>query len=166
MVDYTGIENTLKRLDAEYNAQMSDPQMPILFSKLAVIELCGWIEESFDDLLFEYINTHIIDHNCQRIIKKIIDDNYGFQYERHVFKIFSAVIGVNNWENIIDKLSPSDFGNFQTILNSYSTGRNRAAHTHTPIGTTRSFDAPSLVLSNFHKIKNAVSVIENEIKIL
>lgn len=166
MVDYIGIENTLKRLDVEYNAQMSDPQMPILFSKLAVIELCGWIEESFDDLLIGYIDTHIIDPNCQRIIKKIINDNYGFHYERHVFKIFSAVIGVNNWENIIDKLSPSDLGNFQTILNSYSQGRNRAAHTHTPIGTTRSFDAPSLVLSNFQKIKNAISVIENEMNIL
>lgn len=164
MVDYNGIENTLKRLDMEYNAQMSDPQMPILFSKLAVLELCGWIEESFDELLLEYINTHIFDTNCKRIIKKIIHDNYGFQYEKHLFKICSAVVGVNNWENIIDQLSLSDFSIFQTILNNYSQGRNRAAHTHTPIGTTKSYDAPSLVLSNFRKIKKSVNVIENEIK--
>lgn len=166
MVNYNGIENTLIRLDVEYNLQMTDPQMPILFSKLAVIELCGWIEESFDDILHEYINRRILDSNCIRIVKEIVKNNYGFSYEKHTFKIFSTVIGVNNWENIIDNIPAVDFSNFQEILRNYSTIRNHAAHTHSPVGRTRNFDTPSLVLSNFYKIKNAVVVLENKINTL
>ncbi len=166
MVNYIGIENTLKRLDVEYNIQMSDPQMPILISKLAVIELCGWIEESYDDILYGYINRRILDPKCIRIVNDIIKNNYGFSYEKHTFKIFSTVIGVNNWENAIDKIPLADFSQFQAILQNYSTIRNSAAHTHSPVGTTRSFDSPSLVLSNFYKIKNAVFVLENEINTL
>lgn len=163
MIDYIKIKNTLDRLDVEYNNQISDIQMPILFSKLAVIEFCGWIEESFDDVLYQYIRNHIIDSDHIRITRSFVNKNYGFDYENHTFKLFSIVLGINNWENILDKVSPIDLTNFQTILKNYSTIRNRAAHTYTPIGTTRVYDAPSVVLGEFNKIKRPIEIIENEI---
>lgn len=166
MIDYTNIESTLRKLDFEYSEQISDPQMPILFSKLAVIEFCGWIEESFDDVLYQYINSHIIDTDYKTIINGFINANYGFDYKNHTFKLFSIVIGINNWENILDKLPALALTNFQTILRDYSQIRNRAAHTYTLIGTTRTFDTPSVVLSNFNKIKNPISIIETEIQSL
>lgn len=166
MVDYTSIENTLKRLDTEYTAQIADPQMPILFSKLALIEFCGWIEESFDTILYEYIDRRIIDNTCKTMIKKIILKNYGFKYENHIFKMVSTVLGVNNWENIIDTLSYVDQQNFENLLMRYSEGRNKAAHTHTPIGTTTSFNSPSIVLNDFYKIKSIIYILEQEIQAL
>lgn len=163
MVNYTEIENILRKLDLEYNNFSSDIQMPILFSKLAVIEFCGWIEESFDQILFDYIDSHIIYTDNSKVIKKFIDDTYGFNYEKHTFKIFSAVIGINDWENILDQLPIVDSLNFKTILKNYSKIRNTAAHTHSPMGTTKSFDTPSMVLGNFNKIKPAIEAIEIEI---
>ena len=166
MIDYDGIEATLNRLKAEYDLQNVDDQMPILFSKLAIIEFCGWIEESIDDVLYEYINMKILDPNCIRLIKVNIKKNNGFNYENNIFKLFSMVVGMNNWENIIDALPPIDMQNFETILSQYSTYRNKAAHTHTPIGTTRTYDSPSMVLNNYRKIKNALQFIENQMRVL
>ncbi|WP_071145648.1 hypothetical protein [Bacteroides ihuae] len=166
MIDYTNIESTLRKLDFEYSEQISDPQMPILFSKLAVIEFCGWIEESFDDVLYQYIDNHINGTNYQRLIRTSINKNHGFDYENQTFKLFSIVIGIKNWENILDRLPVLALTNFQTILRDYSQIRNRAAHTYTLIGTTRTFDTPSVVLSNFNKIKNPISIIETEIQSL
>ena len=166
VIDYIEIKNTLDRLDVEYNNQMSDIQMPILFSKLAVLEFCGWIEESFDDVLYQYIGNHIVDSNHIRITKKLVENNYGFDYEKHTFKLFSIVLGINNWENILDKLSTRELTNFQTILKGYSKIRNNAAHTYTPIGTTRTYDAPSVVLGEFNKIKIPIQIIEKEINLL
>lgn len=74
MIDYTSIQSTLNKLDSEYNTS-TDLQMPILYSKLAVLELCGWIETNIDGMLFEYINTHIVNPIYITKIKKIIDLN-------------------------------------------------------------------------------------------
>lgn len=163
MIDYIKIKSTLDRLDVEYNNQILDIQMPILFSKLAVIEFCGWIEESFDDVLYQYIGNHIVDSNHIRIARKFVNTNYGFDYEKNTFKLFSIVLGINNWENILDKVPPRDLTNFQTTLSSYTVIRNRAAHTYTPIGRTITYDSPSVVLGEFNKIKIPIQIIENEI---
>lgn len=42
VVNYTDIEAKLLRLDTEYNNSILDPDLPIFFSKLAVIEFSGW----------------------------------------------------------------------------------------------------------------------------
>lgn len=48
MVNYVDIENTLIHLDTSYLSSMSDPLLPILLSKTALIEFSGWIEQSMD----------------------------------------------------------------------------------------------------------------------
>lgn len=163
MIDYISIQSTLNKLDSEYNAS-TDLQMPILYSKLAVLELCGWIETNINGMLFEYIDTHVIDPVCITKIKKIIDKNYGFHYERNLFPLLCSVLGINNLENVIDKISLVDFQNLQSITEVYTLERNKAAHTDTPLGTTRSYKAPSSVLYDYALIKPAIQTIENEIK--
>lgn len=61
MVNYTDIEAKLQRLDTEYNNRILDPDLPIFFSKLAVIEFSGWMEDSVDSILYDYIDNHIVD---------------------------------------------------------------------------------------------------------
>ena len=58
MIDYISIQSTLNRLDAEYNTT-TDIQLPILYSKLAVLELCGWIETNIDNILYEYVDSEV-----------------------------------------------------------------------------------------------------------
>ena len=72
MVNYTDIEAKLQRLDTEYNNRILDPDLPIFFSKLAVIEFSGWMEDSVDSILYDYIDNHIVDSTVKENIKKNI----------------------------------------------------------------------------------------------
>lgn len=162
MIDRVNILHTLKRLDAEYNNNMSDPDLPQLFSKLAVIEFCGWIEDSYDTILYDYIDKKIIDAECIKIIKGFVKDNNGFAYKSHTFKTFSIVLGANNWENILDKLGPANKASFESILSSYKDSRNSAAHTNVK-GSTKVYNSPSLVICDFQKLLPILLIIENEV---
>lgn len=162
MIDKIKISKTLKRLDTEYSKCISDPDMPILFSKLAVMEFCGWIEMSYDTILYEYIDSHIIETSCKKIIKGFIKNNSGFAYDKNTFKTFAIVLGANNWENVLDAISIEDKENFINILENYTKIRNRAAHTNTA-GTTTTYYTPSNVIKDFNLFLPAISIIENEI---
>ena len=138
--------------------------MQILFSKLAVLELCGWIETSIDIVLYDYVQLHLINNDCKKGIEKIIKKNYGFHYDSNLFPLFCSVLGVNNVENVLDVVSPVDFHNFKSITEIYTTERNKAAHTDTPAGTTRSYKAPSVVLHDYNLIKPAIQTLETQIQ--
>ena len=141
----------------------SDVHMPQLLSKLATMEFCGWIEESIDEILKNYLDSHLIDANGKAIIQRFINQIYGFSYEDHIYKLFSLVLGANNWENILDTLSVTDKSNLSSISTDYSKARNRAAHKNTIIGITPSYNAPSQVLLDFIKIESAIKVIETQV---
>lgn len=163
MVNYTAIKKTLVRLDSEYNTSIADPDMPVFFSKLAIIELSGWLEDSIDDILYDYMGRHLIDIDVIHDIKKdIIEKNYGFKYKQNIQKICFAVLGANNWENIKDKISTVDLLNLQTITGTLTNSRNNAAHSSTIV--TRTFNAPSITLSEFNKLMPAIQTIEKEVK--
>ncbi len=162
MIDYISIANTLSKLDKEYSS-CKDIQMSILYSKLAVLELCGWIETSIDDMLYNYIDEHIIDNSCKDKIKQIIKRNNGFNYETNLFNLFCSVLGINNLENILYALTDSEFQYLKSITYIYSQDRNKAAHTDTPNGTTRRYNSPSNVLHDYGLLKPTLEHIEREV---
>lgn len=162
MIDYISIKDTLNKLEPEYNASI-DIQLTILYSKLAVLEFCGWIETNVDDMLFSYIDSHVCTNDCSKKIKAIIKKNHGFSYENNLFPMLCSTLGINNLENIIDKIPIGDFQNFQSITDVYSIERNKAAHTDTPVGTTKRYNAPSRVLSDYKLIIPAIKIIESEV---
>ena len=136
MVNYQYIENTLVNLDSTYLNSMSDPILPILLSKTALIEFSGWIEQSIDQILYDYLDNHIIDDNMNKYIRNQIRKNYGFKYENNILKILSITIGAYNLENVLDRIN---INQFKTLVDGYSDKRNNAAHTHTA-GTTTTYD--------------------------
>lgn len=161
MIDFTTIQINLAHLDTEY-ASTTDITMNILYSKLAVIEFCGWIEVSIDTLAKDYLNNTILDHSLKSKVESFIDGHYGFNYEHNVLPIICSAIGASNWENIIDKCPVGDFSNFLNVLGNYKRMRNTAAHTNVAIGT-RTYFAPSLVLNDYNRIKPAIQLFESEI---
>lgn len=161
MVNSVDIRNNLQRLDQEYNNSISDNQMTLFFSKLAVMEFCGWIEESIDSILNDYIDTHIVDDRCKKIIRGFIKQNHGFDYESNTYKIFAIVLGADNWENILDTLSPADRINFENLLKQYSKLRNKVAHTYT--GVTTNYNAPSQVFVDYNNLLSPILNIESEV---
>lgn len=141
----------------------SDVHMPQLLSKLATMEFSGWIEVSIDEILHNYLDNHIVAPKGRTNINKFIKDIHGFSFDNHIYKIFSLVIGVNNWENVLDTLSSIDRNNLESITNTYYNQRNNAAHVNTIIGVTSSYNAPSQVLLDFNKIESAIKIIESQV---
>lgn len=160
MVNYIDIEQTLIHLDTAFQNSMSDPSLPILLSKTALIEFSGWIEQSMDVILHEYLDNHVCDAQIVSYIKDQIKKNYGFKYKDNVLRIISMTIGAYHLEDVLDKINVAVF---QSILDQYSQNRNKAAHTHIA-GTTTTFNAPSIVLGHFRQIKPIIVIIENEIQ--
>ena len=162
MVNYVDIENTLNYLDSTYLASMSDPLLPILLSKTALIEFSGWIEQSMDQILYDYLDSHICETYIIKYIKDQIKKNYGFKYENNILRILSITIGAYNLENVLNKIN---IKLLKTLLDKYSNKRNNAAHTHT-LGTTTTYDAPSVILNDFKCVKPIITAIEHEVQSL
>lgn len=164
VVNYTDIESKLRRLDIEYNKSIIDPDLPIFFSKLAVLEFSGWIEDSVDSIVYDYIDGHILDPIVIQTIKKNIRGNYGFNYYSNLFKVFTAVLGVNAWENIEDKLKPQYLVDLINVTSTYSGIRNKAAHSSVVVMNT--FVSPSATIAAYNRVKPAFMLIEKEVAAL
>ena len=161
MVNYTDIEAKLQRLDTEYNNSILDPDLPIFYSKLAVIEFSGWIEDSVDSIVYDYIDNHIVDPIVKKNIKENVNKNYGFKYYSNLFKVFTSVLGVDTWENIEDKLKPQNLVDLENVTSTFTGIRNKAAHSSIVVMAT--FSSPSTTIAAYNKVKPAMMIIENEI---
>lgn len=165
VIDYTTISHTLSLLDGQYSST-TDSNLLQLFSKLAVMELSGWIEVSFDTLCSDYVNRKIIETGNKDKIIKIIKKHYGFSYGDNVYPMMCSVIGINNWENILDVFPTVAFNQMKSILGLYKGFRDSAAHTNTVSGVTPTFRSPSAVLADFGQIKPAFLYLEASLNAL
>ena len=78
MIARSYILANLKTLDRKYNMATSTRDS-LFYSKLAILELCGWIEESMDDIVLRCACRHLTDiDNITFVKRQIIKRNYGF----------------------------------------------------------------------------------------
>jgi hypothetical protein len=161
-VNNTDILQIVNDIETEY--KNSTTHYAILFSKLAIIEFCGWIEETFDDILIAYC-FNLSPAYLKFYKEEVIDNNYGFHYERNFRPMLLKTIGIGNLESLENCLENhfAFLSTFKSILGSFSKSRNSAAHTYTKIGVTNKYDAPSIVISNIKKITPILEKIEQEI---
>ncbi len=165
VIDFTTINNTLTQLDGVYSSTV-DADLLQLYSKLAVLELSGWIEVSFDTLCLDYVNRKIVFSANQTKIMQIVKKHYGYSYDTNIYPMMCSVLGINNWENILDSFPTADFVNLKSILGTYKTLRDPAAHTNTVAGVTPTFRAPSTVMVDFNQIKPAFQYLETKFNAL
>lgn len=105
IIDNTEIVRIVTDIESEYNKSTTTTHYAILYSKLAVIEFCGWIEQVFDSILDEYISSKLcLPANIVYIQNNIIKTNYGFHYDKNFRKMLISIIGINNLENLEDYL--------------------------------------------------------------
>ena len=161
-VDYATIETILTVLDAQFSSTVgsTDRTLPIAYSKLSLLEISGWIEESMDTILFNYIDSKIIDATCKSQTKDVIRKNYSFD-ESHFYHIFICALGVNNLENILDHIGAAQTTVLMAKFNDYASKRNNAAHKYQLVTST--FPAPSQVLNDYRIIKPIISDLEQEV---
>ena len=108
IVNNTEILQVVREIDVEYN-KITATHFAVLYSKLAVIEFCGWIEKTLDEIIKEYINNKLaLQENKNYIESNIIKQTHGFSYENHFRKMFVNTIGIKNFENLEDDLEPNN----------------------------------------------------------
>lgn len=163
MITKSTINNNLISLNAKYKRTRSNMES-LFYSKLAVLELCGWIEESMDDVILRCARRHLqktenIDFTQNNIIKL----TYGFDYKKHFRKMLIQMMGLINVERIESKVDPLIRNNLLSTLGNLKTSRNCVAHTHIK-GTTLIIDSPSITLSRFKHVYDGLKEFESVIR--
>lgn len=164
MVAKSYIETTLKELDNLFNNSTSQKKN-IYYAKLAIIELCGWIEETFDDIIHRHSNRNLKESSNKKYCRdKIIKPNYGFQYNENIRPMLISLIGLIEIEKLEKKLEKTaTITLLKTSLGNLKQVRNEVAHTYLK-GVTRNYNAPSRTFADFRIILSALEKIDAELR--
>ena len=107
--------------DIAYKKKDHDGEMLML--KLALLETCGWIEETMDNI---YLSTNIKNRND---IEAHIEKIYSFYYETFK-KVLVFCIGRRNVKSLEQTFSTQELQHFKSALSTLKNIRNSSAHTH------------------------------------
>ena len=162
MIDYSSISETLKLIKTLYDKEGSTLVESTLYSKMAVMELCGWIEVSFDKIWLSYIDKNVSSETVIRTIKEKIKKTYSFAYEANLSPIFCMLMGGKAVEELEACVGDIDMKVLRDELDSLKKKRDKFAHVHTD-GTQQSFSSPSDVWFIFNRIKPIIEKIENKL---
>ncbi len=151
-------------LDIERRFQRARNQKePLYYSKLAILELCGWIEISVDDLISRAVRYRVKESASLRLFdKSVVNPIYGFHYSKHFRKMLCSAIGeihVSTIEKNMDQLKREQL---ESELNTLTKNRNSLAHTYLK-GMTQQIDAPSRTIARFNLIYDGLKEFETEI---
>ncbi len=164
MIVKTHILKTLKDLDRRFNASPSNFEATY-YSKLAIIEGCGWIELTMDYIVKSYFDKKIKTVQFSKICNSLVKKNYGFQYEDNFKKMLIPIIGVKQVEKLEVKLNKRGLIDILIAeLEALKIHRNDASHTY--IRATTSYPSPSSVKGQIEKIHPILKQIHSEIKAL
>ena len=136
MISKTDIENTLIILNAKHAISTNHIET-LMYAKLALLELCGWIELSMDDLIRRCAAHNLSKNgNIKHIEDVVIKYNYGFEYKKHFRNMLCSLIGLITFEKIELKADQQKLQNLKSALGNLKEPRNKEAHTFTAVSYT------------------------------
>ena len=166
MIRKRNIHKNIDELEKLFEQSAKRSQMQF-YSKLAILELCGWIEVVMDDILLECMSKHIHDDKNLKIAKEAIKRHSSFNYAK--FKdVLIVLIGMKDVEKIEFKMLPSGkLDILKSKLGTLTKRRNELAHTHSQ---KQQFNDPNILCSpnvtknEFNKIFDGLKAFEKELK--
>ena len=164
MLHCAEIKQTLTFLNRRFLSSSRNYELS-LYSKTALLELSGWIEESFDGFVIDYLHRTCKEESYRnKCIKFSVKPIYGFNYSDDITKLLITTIGPCNFKIVEDNLKKKkQLDIFQGTLSSLINVRNRAAHTFLQKATP-SYDAPSVILKYYSQILPAMKTIDRTIR--
>ena len=147
MISKRQLELDLLRLEGLHARAMQDPdpRLPLIYSKMAVLELCGWVEESLDDIARRAFKGRIQRPALEKKAKEIIKTTYGFDYDHHITTMLTRLVGFATFETLeLDLTSDGSLAVLTAELSAIKVQRDKAAHVSLGMGAV-AFDAPSVV---------------------
>jgi len=124
-----------------------------MFSKLAVLEYCGWIEYALDEIARNSVRKRLRTVKSRKFLEDKIQATHGFVYKIKFRPLLGSAIGTERLNKVEREMNK--MGELQILtskLASINSQRKVAAHTYT-VGRTQNFDAPD-------KIKQELQVLE------
>ena len=163
MLSKSSILSNLSTINKLYN-KTSSKKEAFFYSKLAILELCGWIEESMDNIVINCANRKLRNNDNLIFLKKeIIKKVHGFDYHNNFRKMLMQVVGLIRLEIIESKVDQTKLEQMKAALNALKAQRDPVAHTHIK-GVTLRIDAPSITKQRFVNVYEGLKNIEHELK--
>lgn len=163
MVTKASVEANLRDLDLLYQKSSSTKES-LFYSKLAILELCGWIEESMDGIVVRCARRHLkTPSNIKYIEKKVIQQTYGFEYEKHFRMMLIRLVGLIYVEKLERSVDPAKLARLQSTLAALKRVRDTEAHTHL-IGATKRINAPSATYKQFTDVHDGLMEYDKQIR--
>ncbi len=151
MIAQTYIVGNLQSINRAYLKTASHKES-LFLSKLAILELCGWIEESMDDIVMRCAMRHLkLQCNRSYCREEFINKTYGFDYQRNFRFMLIRLLGLVNVEKIESRVDQVKYDTMKGALSSLRLQRNAEAHTHLK-GTARAINAPSKTIGQFQPL--------------
>jgi hypothetical protein len=160
MINKTQIQDNLDQLEKLHQQYIGDKK-GLYYSKLAILEACGWIEESMDDIVRSCAKHYLTSsHNIDYVDNTIINRTNSFAYEQHFRQMIMRVLGIINTERLENILDQHKFVPMKSSLLTLKDRRDTQAHTHIK-GTTMIIDAPSVTKKHFLNVYDGLKNIES-----
>lgn len=163
MISKTYINTNLRSLNYRFSKTTSQKEA-LLYSKLAVLELCGWIEISMDDLVLRCAKDNLMrEESFNYIANNIVKKNYGFEYKNHFRNMITIVLGLKTIEQLESLLNPTKYARLTSTLGTLKNSRDNQAHTYIK-STMITVDAPSITQRNFNFVYDGLIEYERVLK--
>lgn len=152
MIQSGRVRKTLKYLDEQYQGNLTDPDVhkPVLYAKMAVLEYCGWLEASFDDIARNCVRKTLRTKALREVLEDKISNTYGFTYKANVRPMLAYGLGViklRSFEIELDR--DGTLQRLKSELGSMNTLRREAAHTFTN-GATSTYPSPNIIIGRLN----------------
>ena len=160
MVNKTYISRNLRELDSLYKKGSRNSRHPLYYSKLALIELCGWIEVTMDRIILYCARKHLRQSSSLNYVEgTVVERTSGFTYRNHFRPMLVQVIGLVKVEELEQAFDQPKFQAMQASLGNLRVERNNQAHTYLD-GITQTVFAPSVINSHFQNVYNGLKDVE------
>lgn len=152
MIRYAKTRQLLHKLDRRYTkSQTRDPTLSIVYSKAAILEVCGWLEETFDEIAHNCVRQRLRTLERRKFLDDKIKATHGFEYKTKARPLIAHAIGVVRLLEIEKELeSSASLIVLTTACSNLNKLRQDAAHT-TLSGRKMTYPAPSVAIQEFEK---------------
>lgn len=157
------VEETLRELDGWYNELPGGTERPTYLSKLALLELCGWLEVRFDNLV--HVASAQVGLDKDWVDKEVVQSTYGFTYNDHLRKMLCRVVGefaLQHVEAVFEADHPGKLAQLKGALTQLKSSRGILAHTHSaaPVARQQVVNAPSWSINQQRILAKSIDLYE------
>lgn len=164
MISHSYIKKNLAYLDRVYRRTSSTTEASYC-SKLAILELCGWIELSMDDIVLRGCVRALKHDKNRKAVREKVKRNYGFEYQKHFVSLITSLVGFHGYEALERTIPTPVSVSFKSELGNLKERRNSLAHTYFK-GVTHHYDAPSITISRYHSVAAGLNAYDSALRAL